>query len=247
MSKIKWLIQPNYVWMTVLQLLLPVFLFLGLQAAAEWYWWVMTFVFYFLYLCIGNNVGMHRYYCHRYFEMHKPVEWIVAWCATMACLGSPLSYANVHVVHHKFADTKLDPHGRQRGWKSVLYWFHKHLYPCDMIFTRNIVKLTKQYKILHEYYWLWVFGMAIVMYLIGGWNVLLFCWLIPASLTLWAVAFVLLLQHDDKGPSNTRIYQWFGFAETWHKNHHDFPSLDNHADAGEKDWTYILSRLLAKK
>ena len=244
MSLIKYLIEPNYVWMTLLQLLVPVFIYLGI--GAEWYWWALSFLFYFLYLCIGNNVGMHRYYCHKEFDMAKPVEYFVAWCATMACLGSPLSYANVHIVHHRHYESELDPHGRTRGWRSMLFWFHKHLRPSDTIFTRNLLKLTARYKLLHDYYWLWVFSFAGLMYLLGGWNVLLFCWLIPVGLTLWAVAFVLLLQHDPHGPRNTRSYMWFGFGETWHGNHHADTSLRDHSLGQGIDWTYQICKILSK-
>ena len=115
-----------------------------------------------------------------------------------------------------------------------------------MVFTRNLLKLTARYKLLHDYYWLWVFGCAGLMYVLGGWNVLLFCWLLPASLTLWAVAFVLLLQHDNQGPSNTRSYMWFGFGETWHKNHHDDPSLVDHSLGQGQDWTYQICKILSK-
>jgi hypothetical protein len=83
------------------------------------------------------------------------------------------------------------------------------------------------------------------MYLIS-WELFLFAWAIPASLTLWAVALVLLLQHDSLGPSNTKNYMWFSFGETWHKNHHDNPSLDIHSDSGERDITYEITRILSK-
>ena len=66
------------------------------------------------------------------------------------------------------------------------------------------------------------------------------------SAALMAVAFVLLLQHDDKGPSNTRSYMWFGFGETWHKNHHDDPSLTDHSLGKGVDWTYEICRILSK-
>jgi len=230
--------------MTLMQVMLPVYLILAI--GANWYWWVISLVFYFLYLVIGNNITMHRYFAHRYFTVSRPVEWFMAWCSTMACLGSPLSFVNVHNVHHSHYETKLDPHGRARGWRSVLFWHHKHLTPCDMIFTRQLVKLIKPYKLLHDYYWFWVFAGASLFYFIGGWQALLFCWLIPASVCLWVVAFVLLLQHDDEGPSNTRNYMWFSFGETWHKNHHADPKLENHADPGGIDWTYQMTRLLKK-
>lgn len=240
---ISYLIKPNYVWMTLIQLLLPVFIFIGL--GAEWYWWLVSFVFYFLYLCIGNNIGMHRYFSHRYFEMRKPVEWFVAWCAFMPGLGSPLSFVAVHNIHHRHYDQDNDPHGRVRGWRSLLFCYHKYIHSEDIVISKNLISLMKQYHWIHEFYWYFVFANAVIMYLIS-WKLFLFAWAIPASLTLWAVALVLLLQHDDKGPSNTRNYMWFGWGETWHKNHHDNPGLEDHSDPGYKDWTYEITKVLRK-
>jgi fatty-acid desaturase len=240
---IKWILHPNYYITTAMQLLLPVFLFIGL--GAEWYWWVVSFVFYFLYLCIGNNIGHHRFFCHRYFEMNKVTEWFVTWCATVSCLGSPLSYVIIHNIHHKHHDTDLDPHGIQRGWKSVLFYYHKHINPKEIVCTKNLSRLTKQYHVLHNYYTLFIL-LNVAIFALFGWKVLLFAWAIPASLTLWATSLVLLLQHDRLGPSNTRCYQWFAFGETYHKNHHDNASLIDHSLGDGIDWTYQITRLLAK-
>ena len=240
---IDYLMKPNYFWMTIIQLLLPVFIIIGL--GAEWYWWVVSFVFYFLYLCIGNNIGMHRYFSHRYFTMSKPVELFVAWCAFMPGLGSPLSYVSVHNIHHRHSDTAQDVHGRARGWRSLLYCFHKYIHAQDIVFSKNLISLTRQYHLIHDYYWLFVFGNALVMYLVS-WKLFLFAWAIPASITLWIVALVLLLQHDQHGPSNTRSYMWFGWGETWHANHHADPSLTDHSLGKGRDWTYELCKILSK-
>jgi stearoyl-CoA desaturase (delta-9 desaturase) len=230
--------------MTLMQILLPVWIYLSI--GAEWYWYIISFVFYFLYLCIGNNVGMHRFYSHHYFEMSKPIEYFVGWCAFATGLGSPLSYVAIHNIHHRYNDTAQDPHGRPRGWKSLLYCFHRHIYPKDIIFTKNLTNLMREYHFIHDYYWPLVAVNAVLFYIIGGWNALLFCWLLPSSLTLWAVAFVLLLQHDNMGPSNTRAYMWFGFGETWHGNHHADASLSDHSLGQGRDWTYEICRILSK-
>lgn len=244
---IKWLLQPNYLVTTLMQLMLPVFLYLAYISGASIAWWGGTLVFYFIYLAIGNNVGFHRFFCHRYFEMYKPIEWVVTWAATVSCLGSPLSYVIIHNIHHKFSDTNNDVHGPQFGWKSVLFCFHKHINSKEIVCTRNLSRLTKQYHILHDYYTIFVLLNALI-FLVLGWKVFLFYWALPASMTLWAVAFVLLLQHEDNQPSNTRRYQWFGWGETFHKNHHDHPQLKNHAmESPDVDWTYHLCKLLAKR
>lgn len=242
---IKYLIRPNYFWMTAMQVTLPVWLYFAW--GASWTWWLTSFVFYFLYLCVGNNIGMHRFYSHRYFDMYKPVEYFVAWCSSMACLGSPLSYVSIHNVHHRYNDTALDPHGPTRGWRSILFMFHRHITKDDVIpYTKNLTRLIREYSLLHDYYWIWVFGFAGLIYAVGSWNILLFCWLLPSSITLWIVAGVLLLQHDTNGPSNTRSYMLISFGETWHANHHADPKLIDHSQGKGIDWTYRICKILSK-
>lgn len=243
--KLKQLTRHNKYLMTAMQLLLPVWIYLAW--GSDWYWWVLTLVFYFLYVGVGNNVGLHRYYSHRNFEMSKPVEYFVLWCTVMTCLGSPVSYAGVHLIHHKFSDQPNDPHGPTRGWKSILYLFHRQLGPQDIIPSRYLAELIVRFKWLHDYYWLAVLINALLIYIIFGWTVLLFAWLIPASLCLWIIALVLLQQHDSEGATNTKIYTIYGCGEGWHKNHHYNPGKPNNADPGCVDWTYRLCRLFAKR
>ena len=111
--------------------------------------------------------------------------------------------------------------------------------------TRNLSNLTKQYHLLHDYYNLFIL-LNVAIFALFGWEMVLFAWAIPASLTLWATSLVLLLQHDKEGPSNTRCYQWFAFGETFHKNHHENPALVDHSLGKGIDWTYHISRVLSK-
>lgn len=240
---LRYLIRPNYVFMTLLQLMLPLFVYLAW--GVEWGWWVVAGTFYFIHLAIGNNIGMHRYFCHRYFKAPLWAEWLMLWASASAALGSPISYAGIHVIHHKHSDTDLDPHGPQRGWKSVLYCFHRKIQPTEISFSRNLGTLMTKYSWLHNYYWGWVVAYALGILFVGGIKPFLFIWAIPVSATLWAVALVLLLQHDDKQASNTQSYQWFGWGEAFHKNHHDDPKLTNHAPVGKVDWTYQMTKWLS--
>jgi fatty-acid desaturase len=166
----------------------------------------------------------------------------------MVGVGGPLSYAMTHLVHHnaRYTDTELDPHGYHRGIKSWLMCFQRTVNPDETpIFSKQIVKLHKRFWWMHEYYTPIVIVTALGLYLIDP-MIFLFCWAIPSSLTLWAAAFVLLLQHDKHGPSNTRNYMWFGWGETWHKNHHDDPSLIDHSLGQGQDWTYQICKILSK-
>ena len=242
---VNYLLKPNYIGMTLIQLLLPISIFAGI--GAEWYWWLVCLFFYFIYMSIGHNVGMHRYFCHRYFKMrNRPIKWFVTWAACCTGFGSPFSYTAIHNLHHTKYDTDVDVHGPWRGWKSLIYLFHRTPKTSEITMTRNLLRLSKEYGWLHEYYWLFVFGTGLAFYLIGGLNLFLFGWAMPASLALWAVSLILLLQHDKEGPNNSTNHMWFGFGERWHKNHHNNLALENHSDPGCKDWTYEITKVLRK-
>jgi stearoyl-CoA desaturase (delta-9 desaturase) len=242
------IIQPNKVGITIVQLLFPVAVFWGIGSSAEWYWWLVAFLFYFLYCAVGNNLAMHRYYCHKHFELSKPMEYFFLWCSSMSILGSPLSYAIPHLMHHKNPDCELDPHGPTVGLKSLLYFFHRHLQiDKETLISRRVIELTRRYGWLHKNYYLFVIANVVIMSLIS-WKVVLFCWLIPAGATLWAVAVAIYLQHIGYKPSNNAFYSWFGWGEGLHANHHIFPGkADTALKPGETDWTYQLSRVFAKK
>jgi len=239
--------EPNKELITVMQLLFPLAVYLAI--GAEWYWWVLSFVFYFFYCAVGNNLAMHRYFCHKQFELSKPIEYFFLWCSSMSTLGSPLSYAIPHLVHHKYPDTDQDPHGPLAGVKSLLYYFHRHL-PTDKftLISRRIVELSKQYCWLHRNYWYFVLANVAVLWAID-FKVMLFCWLLPASFTLWAVSVAIYLQHWPKGSaSNNRLYGWYGWGEGLHLNHHLLPGKSDTAiNPGERDYTHWLAKLFAKR
>ena len=239
--------EPNKELITVMQLLFPLAVYLAI--GAEWYWWALSIIFYFFYCAVGNNLAMHRYFCHKQFELSKPMEYFFLWCSSMSTLGSPLSYAIPHLVHHKYPDSDMDPHGPMAGIKSLLYYFHRHL-PTDKftLTSRRIVELSKQYCWLHRNYGYFVLANVAVLWAID-FKVMLFCWLLPASFTLWAVSIAIYLQHWPKGSaSNNKLYGWYGWGEGLHLNHHLLPGSSNTAiNLGERDYTHQLAKLFAKR
>ena len=159
-----------------------------------------------------------------------------------------MSYAMTHLVHHKYPDTELDPHGPVRGKRSIVVWFHQVIdYGKTPIHSRHILDLRKRYGWMHRYYWIFVLGNAGVMYLID-YKLFLFCWFIPASLTIWGVAGALLTQHWSLTANNGWHHKWFLWYEALHKNHHDYPRAPNTAiNPNELDTTYQFSRLFFPK
>lgn len=241
-------IEPNKQLMTLVQLSLPVAIYLAI--GAEWYWWLVAFVFYFLYCAIGNNLAMHRYFTHNQFELSKPTEYFFLWCSSMSILGSPISYAIPHLVHHKYPDSDVDPHGPTAGIKSLIYYFHRAV-PTDKgtIVNRRIVELSRKYHWLHKNYWLFVLANLGLM-LVLNYKLVLFCWLLPASISLWAISLTVYFQHWPKGSAtnSNRLYGWYGWGEGLHLNHHLIPGTSNTAiNPGERDYTHLLAKLFAKR
>lgn len=235
---------------TIIQLLTPLAVFLGL--GAEWYWWMVAVVFFLAYRMIGHGVGLHRYYCHAQFTVNKFSELIIGWFSLMSCVGSPSSYTLVHLVHHKYTDKEGDPHGPHNGIRSILYCFWNP--PEDLektpIFTRRLTQLIP-YMWIHNWYWPLIALNAFILYLIS-WKLFLFAWWIPMSFTIWELVFSVYVSHYKDGNfaaqnhSNT-LGKILIFHEYLHKTHHDWPMLGNLAlKKGEIDYTYYLCKLFAK-
>lgn len=237
-------------WFTTLfQLSLPIGLYIAIHADVEWYWWAWSLFFYIVvYSLIGNNIGLHRYFTHGHFEVSKPVKWFFLWTGAMSGLGEPLSYAMTHLVHHKYNDTELDPHGPGRGLKSILMIFHRPVNISETpIHSRRMVELSREWGWLHKYYLLFIAINVLVLYLIS-WKVLVLLWWIPASASCWGVAGAVITQHWNGRANNGWNHKWFLYYEALHLHHHDYPRAPNTAVyPGEIDYTYQASKIFRPK
>lgn len=246
------LFRPSGISTSIFQLLLPVAIYLGLQADAHWGWWVGSFlgctVFY---STIGNNIGMHRCIAHGQFTLSKPVEYALLWLACMNMLGSPTSYTITHLVHHTYPDTDLDPHGPGRGLRSLLIYFQKtaHLHEVKLGFgaTKRIAYLNKRFGWIHNFYVPFVILNALILYLIS-YKVFLFLWFIPCTIVCWGIAWTVWIQHRGHAPQNSKINNYTIIYEGLHKNHHLDPMRsDNAMNPGEIDWVYRLQKIFRPK
>lgn len=240
---IKQMMQPKTNSSALFQLSIPFAIYLG--SSYTWQYWLFTVLFSLsFYVLIGNNVGLHRYFTHKHFSVAKPVEWIFLWSGSMIMLGSPLSYAMTHMVHHKHPDTNLDPHGPVRGIRSWFIYFQKTVDPAETpMFSRRLIELKTKYEWVHRYYVPLVLLNAGLLYLIG-WEVFLFGWWIPASIASWTITWSVWRQHIGFKANNSPIANWDIFSEGLHLNHHNYPMAPNTAvHIGEIDWTYQTSKL----
>ena len=243
--------RPNKYVPTLLELSLPFALYCAI--GVEWYWWVAGIIMFLLYRIIGHNVGLHRFYSHSQFETTKLGECILAWFSLTCTVGSPLSYTMIHLVHHKYSDTDMDPHGPAYGKKSLLYSTWKPPYDLDNtpVFGRRLFQLNK-YTWLNDWYWVLIFSQAFIAYLIN-WKLFVLCWWLPVSIILWEVAISTYISHKDGNQIRpTDKSSFYGkllpFHEYMHEVHHDYPMLgDTAIKPGQIDYTHMACNLFATK
>jgi stearoyl-CoA desaturase (delta-9 desaturase) len=202
--------------------------FLALLVVAWQLWndalrWSDLVVFFICYVAtaLGVTVGFHRHLTHRAFKAKRWVRGALAILGSAAIEGPVISWVADHRKHHTYADVEGDPQIRFVD-RTFLLWVAVGL--------------------------LVPFGLG---YLIGG--------SLYAALTglLWGGAVRMLVVHHvtysinslchffgrkafDTGDESRNLL-WlspFTFGESWHNNHHAFPTSYRH---GLRPWQLDIS------
>ncbi|RZB41578.1 FA desaturase domain containing protein [Asbolus verrucosus] len=64
----------------------------------------------------GITAGAHRLWSHKAFKVKLPLKVFLVVCQTIAFQNDIYEWARDHRVHHKYTDTKADPHDSTRGF-----------------------------------------------------------------------------------------------------------------------------------
>jgi stearoyl-CoA desaturase (delta-9 desaturase) len=216
---------------------------------------------------LGITVGFHRHLTHRAFKTKKWVRATFAAFGSMAIEGPVIAWVADHRKHHAFTDVPGDPHSPHvdhgHGWRGAIRGLvHAHLgwiflhtqrgkkdrFAPDLIADPTI-------RFIDRTFVMWVaIGLAapfVLGVVIGG--------SIVTGLTgmLWGgLVRVFLLHHVtysinslchffgrkqfDTGDESRNLL-WLAplsFGESWHNNHHAFPTSARH---GLKPWELDIS------
>jgi stearoyl-CoA desaturase (delta-9 desaturase) len=115
-----------------------VFPFLGLVAAAAYFWgwgfsWADLGLLVGMYLLtgLGITVGFHRLFTHRAFATYRGVQFVLAGLGSMAVQASLFQWVAQHRVHHQHSDRPGDPHSPHLRRRGALGWlrgfWHAHV------------------------------------------------------------------------------------------------------------------------
>ena len=206
---------------------------------------------------IGVTVGFHRLLTHRSFKTGPAVRGGLAILGSAAIEGPVISWVADHRKHHAFTDVPGDPHsphvdhgvGLTGVLRGLLHahvgWLFRHdqrgareRYAPDLVRDPVIA-------FVHRWFFVWAFGGLGAAFLLG--------WLIGGSLhsaltgLLWGGGVRLFVLHHVTysinsichvfgrrrfaTPDESRNVGWLSllsFGESWHNNHHAFPTSARH-------------------
>lgn len=218
---------------------------------------IALLVMYFVTACLGVTLGLHRMASHKSFKAPKWLERILITCGALAAQGGPLEWVGLHRHHHLYSDQSVDHHDSHRGfWWSHFRWMIHRVPAAEYIpqFTKDLSK-DSYYVWLEEYFLLLQAPLAVVLYCIGGWGMVLWgiplrlavvynvTWLVNSATHKWGYR---TYDTDD----NSRNNWWVAlltFGEGWHNNHHAVQSRARHGLRWwEIDITYQIIRLLER-
>jgi stearoyl-CoA desaturase (Delta-9 desaturase) len=231
---------------------------------------VIVFAIGYVLTGLGITVGFHRHLTHRAFKTTRAVRGVLAALGSAAIEGPVIAWVADHRKHHAFTDVPGDPHSPHVdhgvGWRGALRgllhahvgWLFLHTqrgnkerYAPDLIADPTI-------RFIDRTFVLWVvIGLAVPFglgFAIGG--------SVVTGLTglLWGgLVRVFLLHHVtysinslchffgrrrfDTGDESRNLL-WLAplsFGESWHNNHHAFPTSAHH---GMRVWEVDLSALV---
>jgi stearoyl-CoA desaturase (delta-9 desaturase) len=218
---------------------------------------------------LGVTVGFHRLFTHRAFKTKRWLRGVFAALGSVAIEGPVISWVADHRKHHAFADQPGDPHSPHVdhgvGWRGALRGLaHAHM---GWLFLHTQRGARKRYApdLLADPVVAWV-DRTFVFWAVGGMAAAFgLGWLIGGTLTaaftglLWGGAVRLLVLHHvtysinslchffgrrrfDTG-DESRNLAWLSllsFGESWHNNHHAFPTSAAH---GLRWWELDLASL----
>lgn len=202
-------------------------------------------VSYLLFGKIGAEIGLHRYFSHRSFQTGPWRERILLVLAVFAGLGSPISWAATHRLHHMNADTEKDPHSPlfQSPAKIWLTLWLPFVVPGKLI---SDISQKPIQRWVHKYYFkihLLLFSILSAINLPVA--VIVFSW--PCVFSFHLAGAVNVLCHKPE-VKNHMWLNWIGIGDALHANHHENPSSYSTSGAeGGFDFSGLIVRYIFAK
>lgn len=220
--------------------------------AAVILWWISG--------SLGIGVGYHRLLTHRGFKTPRWLERTLSVFGSLAMQSGPITWVTTHRLHHAFTETDRDPHSPRHG----TYWAHmgwifrgtaqNNSYATMQRYSPDLMK-DAFLVALDKYYWVAVVIVALALFAIGGWTMVVWAiflrtvigwhstWLVNSATHLWGKRR--FETRDDS--RNNGFIAAITWGEGWHNNHHAYPRSARHGLAWyEFDINWITIRIMER-
>ena len=206
---------------------------------------------------LGITVGFHRLFTHRAFQTRRWVRWVFAVLGSMAVEGPVLAWVADHRKHHQFSDQEGDPHSPHVGGGNGFVAAAKNLFHAHvgwLFVAEGRAELTKYVpdlmadrgmRVIHKLFLVWLAISLLVPTAIG--YAIAGTWQGAVTGLLWGGATRIFLLHHVTFSINSVCHFWgrrrfdvtdesrnvwllslISFGESWHNNHHAFPTSAFH-------------------
>lgn len=184
-------------------------------------------------------LGYHRYFSHNAFKTSRFFQFIIALLAQSSGQTGVLQWSAQHLKHHKYSDTPKDEHSpKYQGflYSHFLWIIDKKHSNVDYSYVKHFTKY-KELMFLNKYHMLPMISLGILTYLIGGFSVFIFGYVLSSILiyhSYWSINSISHIfgyqTYNTKDDSkNNFLLSILTFGDGWHNNHHKFPQKANTA------------------
>ncbi len=203
------------------------------------------------------TAGYHRYFSHRSFKTSRVGQFLLALAAESTAQKGVLWWAGHHRRHHKYSDHEGDIHSVKLDgfWWSHVGWIVGSDPEFDEPEWDNVKDLARypELRWLQKYNMVPPVALAVVMFLIGGWHLLLWGFLV-STVMAWHGSFSInSLAHligrrrypTTDESRNSMMLALLTLGEGWHNNHHHYMTSANQGWRWyEIDISYYVLRVL---
>ena len=237
-------------------LLLGVFAAQVWNEALDWRDLLILAITYFGYGA-GITVGYHRLFTHRSFKTGPVVRSFFAIIGAMALEGPVIEWVSYHRRHHTFSDQEGDPHsphvGHGEGLKGALRglfyahcgWVMFSTEPAEEERYARDLRADPVMRFFDRTFLVWgiagflvPFGLGVAFHgtLVGGLRGLLWGGVVRmillhhSTFSINSICHFFGKQRFDTDDESRNVW-WlvpFTFGESWHNNHHAFPTSARH-------------------
>ena len=190
---------------------------------------------YFVYGCLGIVVTYHRRLTHNSYDTYPLLIKIFSVFGCLAGTGSPLAWVAIHINHHLKSDKSDDPHSPLHKGLKIFTLDYVNEVDTDTKWRMRSLVTDRFQQFLHRYYFAILAAYSIILFMIGGFWLMVFLHWMPSLITGLMSNVVNYVGHKPSWLGSYRSYNlndqssnnWLwaipSWGEAWHNNHHRFP------------------------